>query len=83
MSWVYLSDSQPKARKRYRCCLCNYHIEMGEKHTARRGIGDDGPVTFRMHDECIEQTEDWTDEEWEYTLPGDMPPPERLRAVPS
>jgi hypothetical protein len=66
MSWTFLGDSIPKAAKRHRCYLCATHIERGERYLARRGIGDDGPVTCKMHIECEATTKDWTEEDWMY-----------------
>ncbi len=54
MGWAHLSDTFPKARKRYRCVGCWEFIEIGEKHLARRAIDDDGPCTCRWHPECEE-----------------------------
>jgi len=79
VSWVHLSDSRPVARNQYRCMLCWCPIPQGEKHHARRGIGDEGPLTYRTHLECIGQTEDWTEDECESAIPGILEPPERIR----
>lgn len=67
MSWLHLGDTQPKARKRHICDLCELPIEPGTVHVARRGIGDDGPVTSRMHLPCEQMTRDerWDDADWE------------------
>jgi hypothetical protein len=47
MSWPHLSDTTPKARKQYRCDICNEVIEVGEMHVARRGIRWNGSATVR------------------------------------
>jgi hypothetical protein len=67
MSWTWLSDTKPRARKQYHCDLCGRAIEHGQEHVARRGIGDDGPVTLRMHIICCEITKlyQWTDFDFE------------------
>jgi len=65
MSWIHLSDTLPKARKQYRCELCGVEIPKGMEHVARRGIGDDGPITFRMHKPCEVVTRDWDESDWE------------------
>lgn len=65
MSWTHLSDTTPRARKRYRCILCDGHIEHGQPHVARRGITDDGPRTFRMHILCESISKKWEWWEWE------------------
>lgn len=65
MSWTHLSDTQPKARKRHWCCLCEHAIDIGTVHVARRGIGDDGPLTMRMHTACESVAHDWSQLDWE------------------
>lgn len=65
MSWTHLRDTEPVARKRFHCFVCSEPIEIGEKCLARTGIGDWGPCTFRMHLECVEQTLDWHETDWE------------------
>lgn len=69
MSWTYFGDTNPKARKSYYCALCERAIEKGEVHVARRGVGDDGPCTTRMHNACKVVTESWTQDDWEYQDP--------------
>lgn len=71
MSWTHLSDTQPRARKTYPCRVCLENIEVGEKHVARRGVGDEGPVTIRFHDECERITKSWDLMTWETHCPGD------------
>lgn len=68
--WTFLNDTKPKARKEYRCMLCDHMILKGEKHVARRGIEDDGPITVRMHTACEKLTRDWTQDDWECHEPG-------------
>lgn len=65
MSWLHLSDTRPKARKDHRCELCGLTIAKGTVHVARRGIGDDGPCTFRMHDDCEKISRSWSYDDWE------------------
>lgn len=67
MSWHFLGDTTPRAKKRYRCTLCERAIEIGEVHVARRGIGDDIPMTARMHTRCEALTKElaWDDADWE------------------
>ena len=72
MSWTFLSDTAPKARKDYMCELCCRGIKKGTVHAARRGIGDDGPCTFRMHTACKGMTHAWTNEDWEYSDPHEF-----------
>lgn len=66
MSYTHLEDTQPKARKRYVCELCRDPIEQGTVHIARRGIGEEGPETCRMHIDCEKLTHDWEEEDWMY-----------------
>jgi hypothetical protein len=72
MSWTHLEDTKPKARKNYWCDICAEKINVGEAHVARRGIGDVGPMTSRMHIECEEMTKKWDLMEWEGHFPGDV-----------
>ena len=69
MSWTYLGDTTPKARKPHTCFLCERRIETGEIHVARRGVYDGAMGTFRMHSTCHEVTKEWGPNEWEYTDP--------------
>lgn len=65
MSWCHIEDTTPRARKRHRCHLCDGGIEPGEVHVKRYGIGDDGPVSTRMHVRCEALTRDWDEGDWE------------------
>lgn len=65
MGWTHLSDTTPRARKRHTCELCGMPIAIGVRHVARRGIGEDGPVTFRMHNQCDRATAGWDEYDWE------------------
>ena len=75
MSWTHLKDTEPVARKPYRCRLCNEEISVGEKHIARTGIWEGSPVTFRMHPECEKETDYWDDDDWECCEQGEMERP--------
>jgi hypothetical protein len=72
MSWTFLSESTPKARKDHSCILCDQAIPTGATHVARRGIDHDGPVTIRMHTECEAETKGWDDGDWESNDPGEF-----------
>lgn len=52
MGWTHLSDTTPKARKRYRCVGCWEFIEIGEHHIHRTGVMDGDFVSVRWHPEC-------------------------------
>lgn len=67
MSWTHLSDTKPKARKRYNCELCGQPIEPGQQHVARRGVCDGDMVTARMHIYCesVTRVENWNSADWE------------------
>jgi len=83
VSWIHLSDSNPKARKNYRCRVCYETIQVGETHVARRGIGDDGPDTCRMHSECCDYMDAENDQDiWELA-PGFISRAEILALVPT
>jgi hypothetical protein len=72
MSWTYLSDTNPKARKDHRCVLCDLIIPKGTVHVARRGVDDDGPVTSRMHTDCEAVTRNWSAYDWECSDTGEF-----------
>lgn len=72
MSWTFLNETKPKARKEYFCILCDCKIEVGETHIARRGVGDDGPLTARMHLACELETKNWDQGDWEVNDPGEF-----------
>ena len=65
MSWTHLSDTEPRARREYRCCLCGLRIRQNARHVARRGVLDDKPVTTRMHAVCEDAASEWEEEGWE------------------
>lgn len=77
MSWTHFSDTTPRARKRYRCVLCNEFIEVGETHVARRGTDEEGPLTCRMHTECEAATQDWSWDDWDLCS-GNMERPRKV-----
>lgn len=83
MSWHFLNDTTPKARKVYRCHVCYEAIEVGEYHFARRGIDEMGPHTTRMHLECEELTRTWRYDDWECHSPGDVERPKAKAEVAS
>lgn len=67
MSWTHLEDRTPKARKVYRCLLCELPIAIGERHVKRCGISEGGHYNFRMHTACEKITADqlWDEVDWE------------------
>jgi hypothetical protein len=75
MSWTFLGESKPVARRNYRCFICDTRILKGEKHVARRGVGDDGPTTKRFHLECEKLSSSWSQDDWECHWPGDVDRP--------
>ncbi len=74
MSWTPIRDTMPRARKIYRCRICNEEILTGERHVARSGF-DIKPITFRMHIECEKLTQYWDQGDWESTAAGDTERP--------
>lgn len=54
MSWQTLSDTEPKARKSYRCIWCGEMIDTGEKHRHQVGRMEGGFQDNRYHTECFE-----------------------------
>jgi hypothetical protein len=75
----YFSDpAHPVARKQHRCDGCWWIIPEGEKHVMQSGFYDGAAFRCRYHQEC-----------WDELcklgpnfegVPGDIDPPERLRA---
>ena len=65
MSWTHIEDSCPRARKDYVCELCGLVIPRGEAHRKRYGITEDGRMSFRMHEKCVELTAEWGQDEWD------------------
>lgn len=53
MSWDFISDSKPKARKRHRCIWCPGYIEKGEVHVVQTGKFDGDFQSNRYHPECL------------------------------
>lgn len=72
MSYTHFSDTTPKARKKYRCYLCERTIEVGVKHVARRGADDGQAFAFRMHIECEKLTAKWDEDDWLYHEPSEF-----------
>jgi len=72
MSWTHLSDTNPKARKDHFCELCERIILKGTVHVARRGIGDGGPCTIRMHIACEIVSRGFDIDEWENLDPSEF-----------
>lgn len=64
--WTYLNDTEPRARRPYRCCLCGLRIRQGARHIARRGFWEgDEPTTYRYHASCQAATVDWDEADFE------------------
>lgn len=72
MCWTHLSETRPKARKPYRCELCDLPIEIGTVHVKRVGISEGYMVSFRMHVACEAVTHNWTENDWECYEPEDV-----------
>lgn len=53
MSYVLMSESTPKARKRYCCIWCGQHIEKGVVHRHEKSIYDGRWQNHRFHLECV------------------------------
>ena len=65
MSWQYLDQTEPKARKDYCCSLCALTIPKGTVHVKRVGISEGEWVNMRMHPDCEVLTRDWDEMDWE------------------
>lgn len=72
MSWTFLNETKPKARKEHFCILCDRKIVVGETHVARRGIDDEGPLTIRLHSLCEAETKDWDQDDWDANNPWEF-----------
>jgi hypothetical protein len=74
MTWFNTTPIDVKARKLHRCSWCSERIERGEVYKRWVCIGDDGPMTCKMHQECHAAMERFAAAqpgEYEYT-PGEF-----------
>ena len=65
MSAPFYSVTKPKARKYYKCHLCNRDIIPGEQHEKVAGVTDGDFWSMRMHFGCAGHTRTWASEDWE------------------
>jgi len=65
VSYQFIKDTTPTARKDHYCGLCGLMILKGEKHVKRVGVGEGGFGDFRMHTECEVVTHTWSYDCWE------------------
>jgi hypothetical protein len=63
MTYRLLSETQPKARKAYRCVWCGYRIPEGERHVHERSIFDGEFQNHRWHPECLDAMREQAREE--------------------
>jgi len=77
MSWNYIKQETPKAKKVHKCYLCGEDIKIGELHIARTGSFEGKILTNRMHFECEKVTEDWGIEDWECHEPCEFERPSK------
>lgn len=70
--WTFLRDETPRAKKAYKCYLCNLPIAIGDKHVARVGVSDDRVYTTRMHEKCVALTKGWNEDDWMYFEPKEF-----------
>ena len=75
MSWTYISESKPTAKKQYNCFLCGESIFKGEKHLSRTGADNGKIYSFRTHFECNDETLGWNRMDWESFSEGEMKRP--------
>lgn len=78
MSNHHRAPTTPKARQQHRCVACWQMISAGEKHYHQTGYYEGKAYRNRYHVECWEQLSNGA--EFEFT-PGELDPPERLRAA--
>lgn len=52
MNYTLMSQSEPVARKDYKCSWCGQVIAKGEKHAKQSGIFEGAYQTDRYHPEC-------------------------------
>ena len=48
-----MHESNPRARKRHRCDLCNRDIDAGETYNRQRSIYDGEPYVFKACGHCM------------------------------
>lgn len=71
-----LSNSTPRAAKRYRCWYCAQRIEVGEKHGYCTGTNEGDFWTMRFHPECDAYAQEhWDYDQWENHEPGEFKRP--------
>lgn len=72
MTWRYIEDRRPVARKKHRCYLCDRIILAGDRYVKRFGVGEDGPDSFAMHEACESLTAEWDEDNWLYHDPAEF-----------
>lgn len=65
MSWEYIRETNPRARKPHECRLCELEIVPGETYVLRTGRWDGKLVSVPMHVACERQTVDWDEYSWQ------------------
>ena len=65
MSYACLENKIVKARKEYRCYLCDLPIVKGIKYIRRVGVDNGDFFSAKMHQQCEMTTKAWDLEDWE------------------
>ena len=65
MSWIFLRQSEVKARKEHKCLCCGEEILVGEKYIERVGTDEKDIISMKMHKECENESSRWDDDDWE------------------
>lgn len=79
MSYEFIRETFPAARKVYRCIWCGERIGVGEKHRHEISVYDGNLQNMRWHPECYEDAQremrECGEEEF---LPHSAPRPPKL-----
>ena len=73
MSWNHLRDETRKAKKSYRCRICNELIKKDSQHSVRIGTDEVGFCSIRFHEICLRYADNtFSQTDWEICSPGDV-----------
>ena len=79
MSFIYLRQSEVKARKMHVCICCGEEIDVGEKYICRVGATEGSIIDMKMHTECEKESSGWDNEDWEIFERGTMERPSHIK----
>lgn len=67
-----LMNKQVKTRKPHKCYGCQREFPPQSQMRLRTAIGDDKPQVTYYCQHCDNHSKDWTIDDWESTMPGDI-----------